>query len=187
MSVKEIIIYVAKILGMNDIVKYLSNEDVDATEEVHEEMEKLLIAINMLNGVIASQFVEIKDVKYIENHSDIILYSSISKNQIIEIKKVLDNNNLPVDFKQTSLGIICNADKVNIEFSYFPSIVTIDECIDYYLGLDVLTFAQGVLGQYLFLKGDFEESYVWDKKFKHSLSSLVKTKRSIKMPNKRWL
>ena len=185
MKVKEIVIYVAKILGLNDVEESLLN-DSDSSNEINDEIQKIVLGINMLNGMIASQYIELKDIKAIENSSSLIPYKLISNNQIIEIKRVTDINNVILDFVRYANGIKCNADNIKIEFTYFPSKVTIDDSIDYYLGLDELTFAQGVVGQYLFLKGDFEESYVWDEKFKYSLSSLVKVKRNIEIPCKRW-
>ena len=37
--------------------------------------------------------------------------------------------------------------------------------IDYYTRLNELIFAQGVVGEYLFLKGAIDDAYMWDKKY----------------------
>ena len=73
-----------------------------------------------------------------------------------------------------------------IEYSYFPSEVSIDSDINYYTKVNTLTFAMGVVGEYLFLKGNIDEGAIWDKRFKQSLFSCVRPKRSIVMPKRRW-
>ena len=187
MNVKEIIINVSKILELDDVVEYLSDESIVPYESILEDVEKLTLAVNMLNAVVASQYIELKDCKVIEVNSDIVSYSSITDKQIIEVKEVLSADGVPVSYKKMANGIKCSCNKVEITYSYFPSIVAIDDEINYYIGVDILTFSLGVVGQYLFLKGDFEEAYIWDEKFKQTISSVIKTKRKIVMPSKRFL
>ena len=65
--------------------------------------------------------------------------------------------------------------------------LSIDDDIDFFNNINVYVLAEGVVSEYLFLKGDFEESYVWDDKFKNSLKSILRVKRRIVTPAKGWL
>ena len=61
MNVKNILKCVAKILELNDEYAYLLDSTVYPSDDVKSEIEKLMLAINMTNNVIASQYVEIVD------------------------------------------------------------------------------------------------------------------------------
>ena len=58
--------------------------------------------------------------------------------------------------------------------------------INYYTKMNVSLFALGVVAEYLFIKGDIEEAYTWDKKFKQSLMGVLRFKRSLVLPKRRW-
>ena len=67
------------------------------------------------------------------------------------MKKDMDKK---IDFKVVPEGLKTARGNIEILYSYFPSEVGINEVIDYYTKLNALTFAQGVAGEFLFLKGD---------------------------------
>ena len=106
---------------------------------------------------------------------------------IIEIKNVTNVNGSPIKYKITNAGIELKVNKAIIKYSYFPKDIVVTDDIDYYTKINEYIMAQGVISEYLFLKGDFEESYIWDKRFKNSIISLMRPKRNIVTPAKRWL
>lgn len=187
MKVKDILINVAKIMELDQLYDYLTSTDMVASDDVNGCIEKLLLAINMTNSVIASQYVELTDVAYVQVYDGVIDYKNISDKNIIEIKDVTSFNGSPIEYKLCSNGIYVDDYMVNVKFSYFPSDVGLDDNIDYYSKMNSITFAYGVIAEYLFLKGDFEESNIWDNKFKQTLSSIIRPKRNIVTPAKRWL
>ena len=73
-----------------------------------------------------------------------------------------------------------------VEYSYFPNKVSINDDIDYYLKLNELTFAMGVVGEYYYLKGAIDDACMWDKRFKSSMFNLLRPKRSVSIPARRW-
>lgn len=187
MKVKDILINIAKIMELNQLYDYLTNYDAVMDDGVNDCMEKLLLAINMTNSVIASQYIELIDIVYVHVYNGVIEYKDISDKQIIEIKNVTSYSGSPIEYKLCANGICVDDYMVHVEYSYFPAEVNLDDSIDYYTKINSLTFAYGVIAEYLFLKGDFEESNVWDNKFKQSLNSLMRPKRNITTPVKRWV
>lgn len=186
MKVKEILIKVSKILDLKELENYLTH-DIEITDDINNDINKLLMATNMINGIIASQYFEIIDNVNINVNNNFIAYADISDKGIIEIKCVTNSDGSPIEYKLYNNGLYVSANNINIKFSYFPKEVTIDDAIDCYMRLNDYVFAQGVVSEYLFLKGDFEESYIWDKRFKNSLNSIMRPKRSIITPAKEWL
>ena len=186
MKVKEIIKKTAKMLDMTDVCNYL-NEDVEATEGVLEDLEKLLLACNIVNGTIASQYVEVIDVIESEVNNGIISVADFTDKNIIEIKEISNGNGVSVEYKIFGGKIYVDASFVKIKFSYFPKDLSLGDNIDYYLKIDEYVFAQGVVAEYLFLKGDFEESNIFDTRFKNAIGSLLRPKRNIITASKRWI
>lgn len=186
MKVNNIIKKAAKILGIDNVYDYLNGE-IELSESISQDVEKLLLACNIVNGIIASQYVEVIDVINTEVHNGSILVTDFTDKNIIEIKEITNGNGAPIEYKIISGQIFVDASFVNVKFSYFPNDVNIDDTIDYYLKIDEYVFAQGVVGEYLFLKGDFEESYIYDARFKNAISSVLRPKRNIITPSKRWL
>ncbi len=187
MIVKNIIIDCAKYLELSDVLEYLNSESQEITEDVSEKLNTLLIAVNMTNNLIASIYFELIDCINVEVQNNIVPFSNISNKNIVEIKNVYDDNNFKIPFKVLSDGVHINYSKVKIEYSYLPDPVNLESDINYYLKLNSLLFAQGVVGEYLFLKGNIDEAYSWDKRFKDTLFAMSKPKRNINMPSKRWL
>lgn len=185
MKVKEIIKQSAKYLNMESVLEALDNNAIN-DDQVKEDISNFLIAINMTNNSIASNYIELFDIVEINNKKDIMPFSDFTTFDVIEIKKVLDKNGNDLSFKVTPVGVQTSKGNICIEYSYFPMQVGLDDEINYYTKLNSMVFALGVVGEYLFLKGALNDAYVWDKKFKSTLFSLSRPKRNINIPVRRW-
>ena len=47
-------------------------------------------------------------------------------------------------------------------------------------------FAMGVFAEYLYIKGNIDDAYMWDKRFKNSMINIVRPRRNITIPERRW-
>ena len=99
--------------------------------------------------------------------------------------KTVDGTNF-VDYKLNVDGIKIYDGNYIVEFTYLPDDVTIDGSIDFYSNLNCSILSQMVVSEYLFMKGFVNEAYVWDKKFKENIKGILKPKRVVQMPCKRW-
>lgn len=185
MLVKNIIKSAVKLLNKKDVLLSLDKSEID-DESVIEDLDDLLLATNLVNNTIASSYIELIKTSDVVCLNNVIKFSDISANNIIEIKTIKNNEGYVVDYKINYDGIHIDNGNYIIEYSYFPTEVTIDSNIDYYTKLNDLTFAMGVVGEYLFLKGSIDEGAIWDKRFKQSLFNCVRPRRSIVMPKRRW-
>jgi len=186
MLVKNIMITSAEFLDLKNVVKYL-NGDIEESEELLEESNNLLLAVNMVNNSIASSYIELLASKKIMVNTDIVSYSDISEKSIIEIKNVLNGFSQKVGYKILPEGLsLSSKGEMCIEYSYFPDKVSIESDINYYLKLNEMTFAIGVVAEYLYIKGAIDDAYLWDKRFKNSMFNLLRPKRNIVLPARRW-
>lgn len=185
MLVKDIVKNVSQILNLNDVLEVLNNENSNPDIQVMEEIDVLVLAVNLINNNIASNYIELVGKCVLNNDSEILPFNKISNQSIIEIKKVFINNKL-VDFKVLPEGVKVPRGNIEILYTYFPVSVDLEDEINYYTKINELVFAQGVVGEYLFLKGAIDDAYMWDKKFKQSLINLLRPKRKCMLPARRW-
>ena len=186
MIVKDIIKNTAKLLALSDVLDYYKDETITPSEEVTNTIEDLLLATNTTNSYIGSLYFELTATSNVNSVNGIISFSSITNKDIVEIKDVKDAYGNNVQFKILSDGIHILDGNYVVSFSYLPEELKIDDSIDYYQKLNTLMFSYGVAGEYLFLKGNVEEAYLWDKRFKDLLFALARPKRNINMPSERW-
>lgn len=182
MNVKSVIKNSAKLLELYDVV-----EDIETKEDVssNEEIEAFVLATNMAINDVASNYINVCGKKRIDATNGSIKFSEISDNPIIQIKKVL-RNNLPIKFRVHSDAIEVEKGVCEIVYSYFPPSVDMDDDFTYFPTLNELLFSYAVVSEYLFLKGQIDDAYVWDKRFKASLLSIQRPCRNIVLPKKRW-
>lgn len=186
MFVKNIVKLSAEFLNLKDVVDYI-NGDIEASEELLSEVNNLVLAVSMVNNNIASSYIELIAKTKITNCSGLIGFSKISNKSIIEIKKVTSLNGEDLNFSLSPDGVtIANSESCIVEYSYFPDMVSLDDEIVHYLKVNEMVFALGVVGEYLYIKGAIDDAYMWDKRFKSSMFNLIRPKRSIVMPAKRW-
>lgn len=186
MIVKDIIKNTAKLLNLSDVLSYYKDETIAPSDDVIATIEDLLLATNTINNYIASLYFELTTSSTVNSVNGKITFSTITSRDIVEIKNIKDVYGSDVQFKIMSDGVYVSDGKYDIVYSYLPGEVKIDDEIDYYQKLNALMFAYGVAGEYLFLKGNVEEAYVWDKRFKDLLFSLSRPRRNISIPSERW-
>ena len=185
MKVREIVKASAELLNMKDVVKYLDG-DIEESDEINESITNFVLAVNMVNNNIASSYIDLIGESNVYNNGDKVHYSDITSNNIIEIRNVYNVNGDNVDFKVMPDGLVLSSGDYKIVYSYYPESLTIDSKIDYYLKLNELTFALGVVGEYLFIKGAVDDAYMWDKRFKNAMFNVLRPKKNIILPARRW-
>lgn len=186
MKVNDIVNVSAECLDLKNVIKYLNGEIVES-EEIRDEINILLLCVNIVNNNIASSYIDLVGEKELLITKESVKYSDISSKSIIEIRNVLDSQNNKLKFKVLPEGLkVDYSGNVVIEFSYFPDKVNIDDDIDYYLKMNEMIFSLGVVSEYLYLKGAVDDACMWDKKFKNSMFNLLRPKKNIVLPSRRW-
>ncbi len=187
MLVKDIIKISAEFLELKDIANSLKNNE-ETSDEMAEELRLFLLAVNMVNSSIASSYIELVNTKEITpNFEGKIYYKNLDEKGVIEIKKVMSLSGVKLDYKCRPDCIFLDSSlPCVVDYSYFPSEVDFDSEIDYYLKLNSYIFAMGVSAEYLYIKGNIDDAYMWDKKFKNSMFNLIRPRRNIILPERRW-
>lgn len=163
-----------------------TSDDATVSSDVTETLDRLLVALNLVNNTLASQYFEINSCKKISNTSGVIAYSSVSSRNIVDIKKVCSDTDVAQKFALLSDGIHTGAGNCKVYYTYLPEDVGLSDSIDYYIKLSETTFAFGVACEYLFLIGDIENASVWDKRFKDTLFAISRPRRNFSLPVEEW-
>lgn len=183
MIVKKILKCASELIEDEELTKYFDgNEDTQIDES---EAQKMLTALNMAISNVSANYINVCDRVRAKSESGFIKFNEISSHPIIQIKKVLYRGE-PIKFKVHSDSIEVGTGEYEIVYSYFPNTVNLDETITYFPQLNELTFAYEVVAEYLFLKGQIDDAYVWDKRFKASILSIQRPCRNIILKKKRW-
>ena len=71
MNVRDILIKSSKFLNLNNVLSYLKG-DIELSDDVQIDLDNLIMSVNMVNSVIASQYIEVIDEVFINNNSQSI-------------------------------------------------------------------------------------------------------------------
>ncbi|MBE5738283.1 MAG: hypothetical protein E7354_00910 [Clostridiales bacterium] len=183
MQVKEVIKKSANILELSDVVDYLNS--VKESLEDTKELDDLIVATNMAINNISANYISVCERKKISSNDGIVYFSDLTYKPVIQVKKVLKDGK-PIRFRVHNDCIELGEGQYEIVYSYFPDIVTMSDDIDYFPQLSELIFSYSVVAEYLFLKGQIDDAYMWDKRFKSCLLSIKRPCRNIMLPKRRW-
>ena len=187
MLVKDIIKVGAEYLDIKDVIDYVENK-IELNDEIEQEINTFLLAINMVNSGIASSYLElVMSKELLPDSNNKISYDKIDSRGVIDVRKVQDKSGAKLDFKVMPGGVILDENCLcEIEYSCFPAPVNFDDEINYYTKINKYIFAMGVVAEYLYLKGNIDDAYSWDKRFKNYMLNLKRPRRNIIMPSRRW-
>ena len=187
MLVKDIIKVSAEYLDIKNIVNYIDDK-IENNEEIEQEVNSFLLAVNMVNSGIASSYIELMSTKELmPDSNNKIQFEKIDNKGVIEVTKVKDKSGRKIGFKVMPGGVILEENCLcEIDYSYFPSPVGFEDKIDYYSKINKYIFAMGVAAEYLYLKGNIDDAYTWDKRFKNYIMNLNRQRRNITIPERRW-
>ena len=185
MEVKNIIKKVCNLIS--DEVLLSAIESGTFTEEQQKDINLLVECVNLTNINIATNYVKLIDVVSVDNYSGQIYYQSISQRHIFNILSVKNERNKEVDFEFNGTGISADKGKIKIKFTYFPEDVDFyDEIKNYPMKISERDFVYGVLSEYLYAKGVFDEAKIWEERFKNEMQSKMRNQKQINMRVSRW-
>ena len=181
--VKNVLKTVVGLLGLNGLTPYFSGESIDSDEM--QELDNLVVATNMAVGNIAANYLPVYDKCKLVVKDGSVKFSSITDRAIIKIKKVTRNGE-KIDFRVHNDSMELESGECEILYSYFPNMVTINDNIEFFGKLNEMLFGYAVAAEYLFLKGQIDDAYMWDKRFKASVLSIQRPSKNIVIPKRRW-
>lgn len=186
MLVKEIIKKVVNFTNNYELSK--SMELGEYTDTQQREIDLLVDCVNLTNSNIATNYIHLIKTKDVYNGTGTIQYSKITNEMIYNIISVTTKLGTKIDFNVRSEGIETKMGDVRITYSYFPSDVNLeDKILSYPTKVNERIFVFGVISEYYYAKGVFDEAQIWEEKFKLEMRNLMRSPSTKTIKKRRWL
>lgn len=181
MTVKEIILSAATVLGIEEEVKaYVNGESTDG-----QKTELLLHCFNIVENELALDYLPLYAEDEMISETGAIEFSRLAK-PVVRILRVTDEWGNSVKFKLFPDYVKTQAGKVKITYTYTPDKKNVDGVSDYVLQASVRLFTYGVAAEYATASCLFEDAAVWDKKYKEAIAAAYHAKPCERMRSRRW-
>lgn len=183
MTVKDIVTLAATQLGIADDLQ----DVIDGKTGADTKMATLLVeCFNIVENELALDYLPLYAEDEMYSDTGKIEFSKLSQ-AAVRILKVEDvwGNSLP--FKLFPTYLVTQPQKVKITYTYTPTKKTITGKSDYQLLASERLFAYGVAAEYCVAMGLYEESAVWDKKYKESIEAARSNGKSVRLASRRWV
>ena len=179
MKIKKIISNVAKILGLDDVVELVENRASIKTIQENVNYSLLLRCTSLIVANISANFVQNVTMQSFDATDGVINLSEFSQ-PVQSIKQVVVNGRV-VDHWLYHDKLVVPKGYVIVYFTFVPKIETGEEKVLKSLPNQVLEY--GILAEYAFVSGMFNEGKVWNEKFLEMMFGIKnRTGVAVKMP-----
>ena len=182
MTVKEILLAAAGILGKADEVKaYFDGTDNEAEADV----ENLLRCFQLVESELAIDYLPLHAEEEVETQTGAIFFDEFTRSPV-RILRVCDEGGKSCSFKLFPEYVKTQSGKVTVTYTYLPNKKALDGESDYKAQASVRLFAYGIAAEYTLACGMFEDAAVWDKKYKDAIAAAYRSTPSRVMRSRRW-
>ena len=199
MIVKDVIKLVANILGLTDVITAIDSgyttgmniEDANqniASADVVSEINMLVTSFNLVNNIIATNYLEILDSVKVESNGKIMYKDMCEGKVFLAVKNVTDENYNKVPFTFEHDGIVVSPGRYIVTIAKFPEDKILEDAVtDYPMVISDKIFAYGVIAEYLLIKGDMDTASVYDLRFKQNLLDAIRPRHNIKLKERKFI
>lgn len=184
MKVKEILKNCAILL--DDLALAKSMETGEYTAQEGEVRDLLLECCHFANTRIASEYIFLKDEVEIFSSNGVVSLDKITSKNLLDIISV-KKDGYPITFTVRSGALYAQSGNLLIQFAYLPEKPNLNGEIGYYPGrINERVFAYAIVSEYLAIKGNIDDSNMWNEKFESCISKIYVKHREIVMPKRSW-
>lgn len=182
MTVKDIVMLAATQLGIAQDVQDVIDEKSGADTKV---VSLLVECFNIVENELALDYLPLYAEDEVTSDTGKIEFSTLSQ-AAVRILRVEDKwgNSLP--FKLFPAYLVTQPETVKITYTYTPKKKTIAGDSDYTLFASERLFSYGIAAEYCMAMGLYEESAVWDKKYKEGIEAARNGGKNARIASRRW-
>lgn len=182
MKVKDIILTAANELGIGtEMAAYYSGSATAGEEDAH----LLLHCFNLVENELALDYLPLYAEDTLETTSG-QLYYSLLKNTPVRILSVENEQGKSIRFDLYTEHLKTEPGTVKVRYTYTPKKKMISDSSDFTLLASERLIAYGIAAEYTLAMGRFEESAIWDKKYKEAINAAYALRPTKKMRSRRW-
>ncbi len=184
MTVKEILIKSATLIGREDVVSYLAN-DAEASEATVNTVNIMVRLLNLVVNELASSFVPMIATERISAVDRKISYATLSNNprEILNAYGAFGSDCL---LKVTHAFAVVGEDAVDLEYSYFPPQLTLTDDVGYFeRDIPSRVIAYGLCAEYAVSQGCYKDAVCWHERFCGGIAEFCPPKNK-KIKGRNW-
>ena len=142
--------------------------------------------LNLVVSELASDYVEVRKIDSVSVLNKMVSYDVFSE-RLINVKTVSDNSGNNVKYRLYPNHLMVDAENdVSVEYCYLPVAVELDDEVNLSPRITELLIINGVLGEYCMINGRYEDSMLYDKRYREMIKLAVKPTREIKLKRGSW-
>ena len=189
MNIKEVLSLTAFYLQMEDVLKLpFFKEDGGNTISGDTEAEKTLLQLlrcaNLAINEIATDYFPLYTRETVDAVGGTIMIADL-KRRLIDVRRITLNGR-KVKFKSYPAVIRTVNARVEAEYSYMPDELTLDGETPFGDKVGARVIAYGAAAEYCITSGLFEETVMWEKRFKDALFSAQRKQYEITVKPRVW-
>ncbi len=183
MTVKEIVLLAAKIIGIGEGVEaYFDGE----SNEMKRQAERLVASFHLAECSLALDYVPLHAEDEVYAMSGRVEFSMLT-NAPVRILGVADTYGNPLAYTLYSTYVKTEAGLVKVHYTYTPKEKDIDEESDFQFGSTDSILAYGTLAEYCLGEGMTVEAAEWDRKWKDLIATMYHTAQCKRLSSRRWV
>jgi hypothetical protein len=182
MTVKEVVLTTAGMVGVGDAVEIYLNGDKSQGEK---ECLALLRCFNFIQNELALDYFPLVAEDVVSTATGKIEYAQLSKSAV-RILSIKDEAGCSVKYKLFPSFLEGKIGNLTVRYTYTPSEKTISGDVEASLVVSTRLIAYGVASEYCFSVGLYEEGEAWNKKYKDALAGAYALQPAKVMRSRRW-
>lgn len=184
--IKNIIKNACQYLQKKDIVAVIDEEE-EATDDTQAVIDDLVMICNKVIQEIATDYLPCVAYEYVEVEVGCFDISDL-ENTLLAIKFIKTSKLSNVKFEVYGTSVIIKNGSYVIAYSYLPDeLVFTDSISDFSFRLTDRVISYGVVSEYFAINGQYDDSYIWEKRFREGLSCANQRLDSIVMRGRAWV
>lgn len=170
-------------LGLSDIINL---DELAPTDPLPSELTLLLRCFNMTLEELAGDYFPLLKKETLTPVNGLIANANFSKPpvEIYSVKK----NGEPVEYSLYPEGMHLSANTAHeIVYGYIESEMTIEETITVHPKVTEALIVLGTLMNYCIANGKYEDSLIYEKRFREAIREKMRKSGELKLPERRWI
>ena len=181
MTVKEVVLFAADLLGLGEGVR--SSIDGGSADE---EVAMLTKAVNLVENELAIEYFPLYCEETLEVEAGRLYYRDLARSAV-RILSVRSSDGGKIAYKIFSDYMRVDSGSVIVKYAYMPATKAINDTLDFGLGVSVQMLALGVAAEYCFMNGLYGEAEAWNKKYRAEITSSYRSRPAKSIKERRWV
>jgi len=182
MTIKEILIVVSRYIGKEkEVGAYLDS----ANPEGQLITETLLKIFNIVENELALDYLPLIAEDVVSTTTGQVDFSKLSK-AAVRILSVKDEDGKSVKYDLFTQYLVAQPGELKIRYTYTPTIKGFYQETDYKLYASSRMIAYGMVAQYYYVNGMFDEGEIWNKKYREAIAAAYRASPAGVVASRRW-